>query len=82
MTKFCKQYDAEANCSIAKFIGKNTGTQPGVESMLDVEYITGVAQGVTTWVYSYPSFDFCADLLTWANDVASEAEHPNVVSLS
>jgi len=82
LSKFCTQYDATANCSIAKFIGKNTGTAPGVESMLDVEYITGVAQGVTTWVYSYPSFDFCADLLTWASDVAGESEHPFVVSLS
>jgi len=82
LSDFCKQYDAEADCSIAKFIGKNTGTQPGVESMLDVEYITGIAKGITTWVYSYPSFDFCADLLTWANDVASESEHPYVVSLS
>lgn len=82
LSKFCKTYDSAADCTISKFIGKNTGTQPGVESMLDVEYITGIAQGVTTWVYSYPSFDFCADLLTWANDVASEAEHPNVVSLS
>merc|ERR1711982_52707 len=33
-------------------------------------------------VYSYPNFDFCADLLTWANDVASESTHPYVVSLS
>merc|ERR1719453_1616496 len=50
--------------------------------MLDVEYITGVAKNIPTWVYSYPSFNFCADLLTWASDVASESEHPNVVSLS
>merc|ERR1712070_636960 len=82
LSKFCKQYDATADCSISKFIGKNEGSRPGVESMLDVEYITGVAQGVQTWVYSYPSFNFCADLLTWASDVASESEHPNVVSLS
>jgi len=82
LSKFCKQYASEADCSIDKFIGKNSGSQPGIESMLDVEYIMGVAQGVTTWVYSYPSFDFCADLLTWANDVAGESEHPNVVSLS
>jgi tripeptidyl-peptidase-1 len=82
LSNFCKQYDAEANCSIAKFIGQNTGTQPGVESMLDVEYITGVAEGIPTWVYSYPSFDFCSDLLTWASDVAAESTHPNVVSLS
>merc|ERR1712187_1014353 len=40
------------------------------------------AEGVTTWVYSYPSVDFCSDLLTWAGDVAAESEHPYVVSLS
>merc|ERR1712125_288703 len=38
--------------------------------------------GMTTWVYSYPSVDFCSDLLTWAGDVAGEATHPYVVSLS
>jgi tripeptidyl-peptidase-1 len=82
LSKFCKQYDATADCSIAKFVGQNTGSRPGIESMLDAEYITGVAQGVPTWVYSYPSFDFCSDLLKWASDVAGESEHPNVVSLS
>merc|ERR1711975_89930 len=38
--------------------------------------------GISTWVYSYPSVDFCSDLLTWANDVAGESSHPYVVSLS
>merc|ERR1719265_2534507 len=82
LSKFCKQYDATADCSISKFIGKNEGSQPGVESMLDVEYITGIGKGIATWVYSYPSFDFCSDLLQWANDVAGESQHPSVVSLS
>merc|ERR1712232_1300945 len=82
LSNFCKQYDATADCSIAKFIGQNTGSRPGIESMLDAEYITGIAEGVPTWVYSYPSFDFCSDLLKWASDVAGESEHPNVVSLS
>jgi len=82
LSKFCQDYDAQADCSISKFIGKNTATRPGVESMLDTEYITGVADGVTTWVYSYPSVDFCSDLLTWAGDVAAESTHPFVVSLS
>merc|ERR1712110_1322621 len=63
-------------------IGKNTASKPGIESMLDTEYITGVAEGVSTWVYSYPSVDFCSDLLTWATDVAGESTHPYVVSLS
>merc|ERR1719506_3531339 len=82
LSDFCKQFDSEADCSIKKFIGQNTGSQPGIESMLDVEYITGIAKSVDTWVYSYPSFNFCADLLTWANDVAGESQHPSVVSLS
>ena len=76
------RFDTQADCSIAKFIGKNSASNPGVESMLDTEYITGIAEGVTTWVYSYPSMDFCSDLLTWAGDVAGESPHPNVVSLS
>merc|ERR1712146_635611 len=82
LSKFCQAYDAKADCSISKFIGKNTASRPGVESMLDTEYITGVADSVSTWVYSYPGFDFCSDLLTWAGDVAGESQHPYVVSLS
>merc|ERR1719203_615777 len=82
LPKFCQAYDAQADCSIGKFIGKNTASKPGIESMLDTEYITGVAEGVSTWVYSYPSVDFCSDLLTWAGDVAGESTHPYVVSLS
>jgi tripeptidyl-peptidase-1 len=82
LSKFCQAYDAQTNCSISKFIGANTASKPGIESMLDTEYITGVAEGVTTWVYSYPSTDFCGDLLTWASDVAGESPHPYVVSLS
>merc|ERR1712099_125041 len=82
LSKFCQAYDTQADCSIEKFIGKNTASKPGIESMLDTEYITGVAEGVSTWVYSYPSVDFCSDLLTWAGDVAGESSHPYVVSLS
>merc|ERR1712014_351344 len=82
LSKFCQAYDATADCSISKFVGKNTASRPGIESMLDTEYITGVAEGVPTWVYSYPSVDFCSDLLTWAGDVAAESTHPYVVSLS
>merc|ERR1712048_1108756 len=59
-----------------------SANRPGIESMLDTEYIEGLGQGVDTWVYSYPNFDFCSDLLTWANDVAAESQHPYVVSLS
>jgi tripeptidyl-peptidase-1 len=83
LSTFCKSYKPDsADCTISKFVGQNTPSQPGVESMLDTEYIMGVGQGTETWVYSYPNFDFCADLLTWANDVAAESPHPYVVSVS
>jgi len=83
LSSFCKEYKPDGgDCAIDKFIGANTGTRPGVESMLDVEYMMGVGQNITTWVYSYPSFDFCADLLKWASDVASGSDHPHVSSLS
>jgi len=82
LSSFCKKYDSSADCSIAKFVGKNNATRPGVESMLDTEYIMGLGQGTPTWVYSYPGVDFCGDLLTWASDVAGESAHPYVVSLS
>merc|ERR1719162_817700 len=83
LSSFCKEYKPDGgDCAIDKFIGANTGTRPGVESMLDVEYMMGVGQNITTWVYSYPSFDFCDDLLKWASDVASGSDHPHVSSLS
>merc|ERR1719453_644654 len=56
LSNFCKSYDSGADCKIEKFIGQNTGSRPGVESMLDTEYIEGLGQGVDTWVYSYSSF--------------------------
>jgi len=82
LSNFCQTYDSGADCQIEKFIGENNPKRPGVESMLDAEYIMGLGQDIRTWVYSYPDFDFCGDLLTWASDVASESEHPFVVSLS
>jgi len=82
LTNFCKKYNKGNDCSIDKFVGNNVGTRPGVESMLDVEYMQGIGQDITTWVYSYPNYDFCADLLTWASDVSSESDRPHVVSLS
>jgi len=83
LSDFCYEYKPDKKtCRISKFIGKNTGSSPGVESMLDVEYIMSVGQDTPTWVYSYPGYDFCGDLLTWAADVASGSGHPYVVSLS
>merc|ERR1719456_1037411 len=54
LSKFCSTYASGADCKIDKFVGQNPPTRPGIESMLDTEYIEGLGQGVSTWVYSYP----------------------------
>ena len=70
------------NCTSAEYIGSSKGTKTGIESKLHVEYIEGVGQGATTWVYSYPSFDFFADHLKWSSDFTSGSDHPHVSGLS
>jgi len=37
LSTFCQKFDTRADCSIAKFVGKNDASNPGGESMLDVE---------------------------------------------
>ena len=81
LANFCKKYDGGADCKIAKYIGKDKQILPGVESMLDTEYMVPIG-GAPTWVYSYPGTDFCADLIEFAGNVSSEAEHPSVISIS
>jgi len=80
---FCSKYEPFGNeCKISKFIGSNSPGEPGVESMLDTEYIMGLGQGTETWVYSYPSFDFCSDLITFAGDLTANSTFPYSVSIS
>lgn len=83
LTNFCHKYEPNGNdCKISKYIGANSAGSPGVESMLDTEYIMGLGQGTETWVYSYPSFDFCGDLLTFGGDVTANSTFPYSVSVS
>jgi len=83
LSDFCTKYEPFGNkCEIAKFIGSNSPGEPGVESMLDTEYIMGLGQGTETWVYSYPSFDFCSDLITFAGDLTANSTFPYSVSIS
>jgi len=80
---FCSKYEPFGNeCVISKFVGSNSPGRPGVESMLDTEYIMGLGQGTETWVYSYPSTDFCSDLITFAGDLTANSTFPYSVSIS
>jgi len=83
LSSFCSTYEPDGrSCEIAKYVGANQPGQPGVESMLDTEYIMGLGQGTETWVFSYPDFDFCGDLLTFGGDVTANSTHPFSVSVS
>lgn len=84
LAKFCRKYDpSSGSCAISKYVGdKNHGKEPGIESMLDTEYITPLSNDATTWVYTYASFDFCGDLHTFASDVTGAATHATVISIS
>ena len=82
---FCNALDASlGDCKITKYIGPNQGSQPGLESSLDSEYITATGRATETWVYSYSNMDFCGDLMRWAQDVFGEKDgtHPWVISMS
>ena len=80
LSEFCTKYDNGADCKIAKYVGKNE-EQPGIESMLDTEYITSLGKQ-QTWVYSYPNFDFCSDLTTFGSNVTGSKVYPYTISVS
>ena len=83
LSSFCKEYDpASGACTIQKFIGQNTPSKPGGESMLDVQYLVPLSQDSTTWVYSYPNFDFCSDLTNLGATMTNGSTHPYVISIS
>ena len=80
LAEFCSKFDGGAYCQITKYIGKNE-EQPGIESMLDTEYITSLGEQ-QTWVYSYPNFDFCSDLITFGSNVTGSSVYPFTISIS
>ncbi|KAJ9452929.1 Tripeptidyl-peptidase sed3 [Diplonema papillatum] len=81
LSEFCKKYDNGTQCTISKYIGKNSAPD-GVESMLDTEYIMSIGNRTETWVYSYPNDNFCADLGAFGSNVTSESTYPYSISVS
>ena len=67
---------------IYKTIG-DMGSGDGVEALLDVEYIMGVALGVKTEFWSFQQMDFCSDLKNWTSTMlADTSDQPLVISVS
>jgi len=67
---------------VAKVVGVNQPSSPGIEASLDIQYIMGVAPNATTWFYSMAQFNFWNDLVTWSALLNNETTLPYVHSVS
>ena len=66
---------------VAAFRGVDYKEGAGVEALLDIEFIMGVAPGVHTEFWEWPDSDFCADLLNYTSTLL-EPDGPLVNSIS
>jgi len=69
---------------VAKVVGDNREDKPGVEAMLDIEYIMGVGQNVTTWFYFTSGYDNVGQepFLEWIVALNDDPSTPWVNSVS
>jgi hypothetical protein len=66
---------------VFKFVGAQKDGE-GVEALLDIQYIMGVAPGIKTEFWEYQNMDFCLDLFTWTSALVSTEDIPIVHSVS
>lgn len=80
------QGDHRHNDHISQFVpNSNISFAIYRETMLDTEYIMGVAPGVPTDLHIYSAgkvTEWCHTMLVWVNDLLSAAQLPNVISIS
>lgn len=68
--------------NVYKFVGKHVEGE-GLEALLDIEYIMGLAPGIKTEFWErYPTNDFCLDLLNWTQTILGSDDAPLVHSVS
>jgi tripeptidyl-peptidase I len=72
-TKSCHR-----DVQVETIIGGNSGSQPGVEASLDIEYIRGVSPEIPLTVIYSGQYS----LLNWANLITSNKTSPHVHSVS
>eukprot|EP00127_Corallochytrium_limacisporum_P000032 Clim_evm11s2 gene=Clim_evmTU11s2 len=77
LAEFQDTFDVIAN-PIATIEGENNSSEPGLEASLDVQYITGVGQNITTWVVYQNSFS----LTEWIDSQIDNDDSPWVHSIS
>ena len=69
---------------ISKIVGENEPDDPGIEAELDVEYITGIGRGVSTWFISISTTSNKGqeDFLSWIIGQVNTTDSPWVHSAS
>jgi tripeptidyl-peptidase-1 len=62
----------------------DTANGTGIEALLDIEYIMGMAPGILTefWCWEAGASEFCADLLNWSTAILTDSNPPIVHSVS
>eukprot|EP00285_Hemiselmis_virescens_P019851 CAMPEP_0173383984 /NCGR_PEP_ID=MMETSP1356-20130122/6555_1 /TAXON_ID=77927 ORGANISM="Hemiselmis virescens, Strain PCC157" /NCGR_SAMPLE_ID=MMETSP1356 /ASSEMBLY_ACC=CAM_ASM_000847 /LENGTH=348 /DNA_ID=CAMNT_0014339119 /DNA_START=116 /DNA_END=1162 /DNA_ORIENTATION=+ len=81
LSAFQTKYDVQPNA--VHNLNDNKPTTPGTEATLDVEYITGLGQGVETWYMHYTcTTNDCKPFLTWMLQIANVSKPPMVQSVS
>jgi subtilase family serine protease len=73
---------APGDAEVYKFHGEPAAGGDGIEAMLDIEYIMGVAPGLLTEFYEQMNQDFCSDLKNWTALLMSDDDCPLVHSVS
>eukprot|EP01002_Notosolenus_urceolatus_P015491 NODE_809_length_1765_cov_76.103730_g663_i0.p1 GENE.NODE_809_length_1765_cov_76.103730_g663_i0~~NODE_809_length_1765_cov_76.103730_g663_i0.p1 ORF type:complete len:548 (+),score=190.30 NODE_809_length_1765_cov_76.103730_g663_i0:79-1722(+) len=84
LATFFKQYVPNAQAGDDKVYAYQGNKENGwgVEALLDIQYIMGVAPGVKTEFWGYANTDFCSDLKTWTDALMADDDVPLVHSIS
>ena len=84
LTTFFKQLVPNAQSGdelVYAYLGNN-GTGYGIEALLDIEYIMGLAPGILTEFWAWRNWDFCSDLVNWTTLLLNTKDIPLVHSIS
>ncbi len=85
LTKFFENFVPAAlagDDTVSKFVGDSGDKTGQTEASLDIQYIMGVAPGVSTEFWLYNGQDFCGDLKNWTTAILADDEPPFVFSVS
>lgn len=85
LSTFFRKYinnSQEGDDTVYKYVGDAKQNGEGVEALLDIQYIMGVAVGVKAEFWEWKANDFCHDLNGWSSEILSDDDTPSVHSVS